>query len=119
MFALFVVKYHIISQIGHLFQQGPRTAELNLLVDSCVAINEDMIQLVLQISVLFRTYETKGITTLQALVISWSLIMASKAATEEFIISKLKRVKKKEGLTKLYHEISLKSKLSMLGESYL
>ena len=45
--------------------------------------------------------------------------MASKAATEEFIISKLKRVKKKEGLTKLYHEISLKTKLSMLGESYL
>ena len=78
-----------------------------------------MIQLVLQISVLFKTYETKEITTLQGLVILWSLIMASKAAAEEFIVSKLKREKKEQGVTKLFHEIELYQEIELYHEMNL
>ena len=75
-----------------------------------------MLQLVAQTSILLRTYETSGITTLQILGISSSLVMASKGSAEEYLAAKLKRAHGRDGETKLFHKMDLKAKLLLLGE---
>ena len=41
-------------QVGHAFHQGPKTAEMNLLVTTCETVNESMIQLVVQVNMILH-----------------------------------------------------------------
>ena len=38
-------------KVGHAFHQGPKTAEMNLMLTTCESINESIIQLILQVDI--------------------------------------------------------------------
>jgi hypothetical protein len=103
-------------QIGHLYHQGPKTAELNILVDTCETINESMIQLVLQIVIILHSNNSlTDIGWLQWLVILKSLIMASKGPAEDFLSAKWKRKHRRDATTELYHKKGFGAKLPLIG----
>ena len=67
------------------------------MVDTCETINESMIQVIFQLSIILATLHSKPITTLQILVVTISLLMASKGPAEDFLASKMRRLKQKQG----------------------
>ena len=79
--------------MGHLFFQGPNTADLNNLVDTCATVNEAILQLVLQVVIIMKSDKMEPVSTLQYVVIATSLIMASKGQAEGFLALKLKNKK--------------------------
>ena len=68
-----------------------------LLVDTCETINESMVQLIFQVSIVMPSIliPSRGapLTTLQILVLVKTFIMASKGPAEEYIAAKMKRMK--------------------------
>ena len=68
-----------------------------ILVDTCETINESMIQVIFQLCIILATMHSKPITTLQILVVTISLLMASKGPAEDFLASKMRRLKQKQG----------------------
>ena len=64
-----------------------------ILEDTCETINESMIQVIFQLCVILATMHSKPITTLQILVVTISLLMASKGPAEDFLASKMRRLK--------------------------
>ena len=64
-----------------------------ILVDTCETINESMVQVIFQLCVILATLHSKPITTLQILVVTISLLMASKGPAEDFLASKMRRLK--------------------------
>ena len=64
-----------------------------ILVDTCETINESTIQVIFQLCVILATLHSKPITTLQILVVAISLLMASKGPAEDFLASKMRRLK--------------------------
>ena len=90
-----------LFQIGHLFIQGPNTKELMISVDTCETINESIVQLVFQLGIIMSSDQSKPVSKLQIMVVTWSLLMASKGPAEDFLATRMKRlVKKKEGVSK-------------------
>ena len=65
-----------------------------ILVDTCETINESTIQVIFQLCVILATLHSKPITTLQILVVTISLLMASKGPAEDFLASKMRRLKR-------------------------
>ena len=69
-----------------------------LLVDACETINESMVQLIFQVSIILAsnldpTGISQPITTLQYLVLVKTFIMASKGPAEDFLAAKMRRLK--------------------------
>ena len=62
-----------------------------LAVDTCETINESMVQLVFQLVIIFTSDRSKPLSTLQILVTTWSLLMASKGPAEDFLATRMKR----------------------------
>ena len=62
-------------------------------MDTCETINESMIQVIFQLSIILATMHSKPPTTLQILVVTISLLMASKGPAEDFLASKMRRLK--------------------------
>ena len=70
-------------------------------VDTCETINEAMIQLVFQLVIIMSSDPSKPTSKLQIMVVTWSLIMASKGPAEEFLSKRMKRrMKEKDGVSK-------------------
>ena len=90
-----------LFQIGHLFIQGPNTKDLMISVDTCETINESIVQLVFQLVIIMSSDQSKPVSKLQIMVVTWSLLMASKGPAEDFLATRLKRLmKEKEGISK-------------------
>ena len=73
-----------------------------LLVDTCETINESMVQLIFQVSIILAsnldpTGASQPITTLQILVLVKTFIMASKGPAEDFLAAKMRRLKNNQG----------------------
>ena len=62
-----------------------------LAVDTRETINESMVQLVFQLVIIFTSDRSKPLSTLQILVTTWSLLMASKGPAEDFLATRMKR----------------------------
>ena len=91
----------LLFQIGHLFIQGPNSKDLMISVDTCETINESIIQLVFQLVIIMTSDQSKRVSKLQIMVVTWSLLMASKGPAEDFLATRLKRLmKEKEGISK-------------------
>ena len=86
----------LLFQIGHLFIQGPNTKELMISVDTCEAINESIVQLVFQLGIIMSSDQSKPVSKLQIMVVTWSLLMASKGPAEDFLATRLKRLMKEK-----------------------
>ena len=90
-----------LFQIGHLFIQGPNTKELMISLDICETINESIVQLVFQLGIIMSRDQSKPVSKLQIMVVTWSLLMASKGPAEDFLATRMKRLmKEKEGVFK-------------------
>ena len=89
-----------LFQIGHLFIQGPNTKDLMISVDTCETINESIVQLVFQLVIIMSSDQSKPVSKLQIMVVTWSLLMASKGPAEDFLATRMKRLmKEKEGVS--------------------
>ena len=113
--ALRLKSKHLFPQLGFLFHQGPKTAEMNLLVDTCETINESILQLVLQVGIILQSGSFSGTSWLQYIIITKSLIMASKGPAQEFIASSMTSPSCKEGERMLFHEMGFKEKFPKIG----
>ena len=101
-YAMLARLHFLFFQVGHLFIPGSSTKELMLLVDACETINESMVQLIFQVSIILAsnldpTGTSQPITTLQILVLVKTFIMASKGPAEDFLAAKMRRLKNNQG----------------------
>ena len=89
---------------------------MNLLINTCETINEAMIQLILQVVIIFSSGANTDISRLQWLSLAKSLLLASKGPAEEFLAAGIRRVKERDETCALFHERSLKEKIKEIGE---
>jgi len=105
----------VLFKASLLVNQSPAMFGLNVRMAACEGIWESLLQLCLQLFIIFSRSDTVP-SILQIAAILTSLLMVSMAATEDLIQSMMNQAKEQKKDLKFYSELSFKERGEKIGQ---